>query len=97
MEEELLCEDFPGGMHNHVRDDLDEVLLRCGSVIVDPLGQVIAGPDVSGETMLAAGQDMRELRAVSSTLTSSALMRDPTSFACNAIGGRTSCQHARRG
>jgi nitrilase len=53
--------DFPPGMHNHISDDAGHVLLRGGSVIVDPLGQVLAGPDFSGETILTADLDMRQI------------------------------------
>jgi nitrilase len=37
------------------------VLMRGGSVIVDPLGQVLAGPDFNGETILTAELDMRRI------------------------------------
>lgn len=38
-------------------DAPDTVMMRGGSAIVDPLGQVIAGPDFSGETVLYARID----------------------------------------
>jgi nitrilase len=53
--------DFPAGMNNHVTDDADHVLMRGGSVIVDPLGQVLAGPDFTSETILCAELDMRQI------------------------------------
>jgi nitrilase len=53
--------DFPAGMNNHLSDDASHVLMRGGSVIVDPLGQVLAGPDFHGEAILAAELDMRQI------------------------------------
>lgn len=53
--------DFPAGMNNHVSDDADHVLMRGGSVITDPMGAVLAGPDFSGETILTAELDMRQI------------------------------------
>ncbi|WP_412066748.1 carbon-nitrogen hydrolase family protein [Rhizobium sp. SYY.PMSO] len=38
-------------------DEPDRVMMRGGSAIVDPLGQVLAGPDFSGETILYAQID----------------------------------------
>ncbi|TPK95333.1 MULTISPECIES: carbon-nitrogen hydrolase family protein [unclassified Mesorhizobium] len=52
---------FPAGMHNHVDAEEGDVLMRGGSVIVDPLGRVLAGPDYSGETILTADLDMRQI------------------------------------
>ena len=42
-------------------DDPATVLLRGGSLIVDPLGNVLAGPDFSGETILYAQIDPAEI------------------------------------
>lgn len=42
-------------------DDPDTVLLRGGSMIVDPLGNVLAGPDYRGETILYADIDPTEV------------------------------------
>ncbi|RWG50784.1 MAG: carbon-nitrogen hydrolase family protein [Mesorhizobium sp.] len=53
--------DFPAGMDNHVSDEADHVLMRGGSVIVDPMGDVLAGPDFGGETILIAELDMRQV------------------------------------
>lgn len=39
-------------------DDPDTVLMRGGSMIVAPLGEVLAGPDYSGETILYADIDL---------------------------------------
>ncbi|WP_103336201.1 carbon-nitrogen hydrolase family protein [Pseudotabrizicola formosa] len=38
-------------------DDPDTVMMRGGSAIIGPLGQVLAGPDFSGETILYAQID----------------------------------------
>lgn len=42
-------------------DDPDRVMMRGGSAIVSPLGQVLAGPDFSGETVLYATIDPAEV------------------------------------
>lgn len=42
-------------------DDPDNVLMRGGSCIVGPLGQVLAAPDFSGETILTAEIDKAEI------------------------------------
>lgn len=42
-------------------DDPDRVMMRGGSAIVSPLGQVLAGPDFSGETVLYAEIDPAEV------------------------------------
>lgn len=42
-------------------DDPDTVLLRGGSLIVGPLGEMLAGPDFSGETILYARIDPEEV------------------------------------
>src|SRR3546814_3239212 len=39
----------------------DVVLMRGGSVIVSPHGQLLAGPDFSGETILYADIDLEEV------------------------------------
>ena len=41
--------------------DPQTVLMRGGSCIVGPLGQVLAGPDYGGERILSAELDMREI------------------------------------
>ncbi|MDK3018212.1 carbon-nitrogen hydrolase family protein [Pseudodonghicola flavimaris] len=38
-------------------DDPETVMMRGGGMIVDPLGEVLAGPDFSGETVLYADLD----------------------------------------
>jgi nitrilase len=42
-------------------NDPQTVLMRGGSCIVGPLGQVLAGPDYDGERILSAELDMREI------------------------------------
>ena len=42
-------------------DDPDRVMMRGGSAVVGPLGQVLAGPDFSGETVLYATLDPAEV------------------------------------
>ena len=42
-------------------DEPDRVMMRGGSAIVSPLGQVLAGPDFSGETILYARIDPAEV------------------------------------
>ncbi len=48
---------YPDDYDCALGDDPDTILLRGGSMIVAPLGQVIAGPDYSGETILYADID----------------------------------------
>lgn len=52
--------DFQPGIHNEITDDPDEVLLFGRSLIVDPLGKILVGPDCSGETILTATLDIDE-------------------------------------
>jgi nitrilase len=42
-------------------DDPDTVLMRGGSCMVGPLGQVLAGPDFAGETILTADLDLDDI------------------------------------
>lgn len=48
---------YPAEFDCALGDDPETVLLRGGSMIVGPLGQVLAGPDYSGETILYADID----------------------------------------
>lgn len=48
---------YPEDFDCALGDDPETVLLRGGSMIVGPLGQVLAGPDFSGETILYADID----------------------------------------
>jgi nitrilase len=42
-------------------NDPATVLMRSGSVIINPLGKVLAGPDTEGETILVADLDPSEI------------------------------------
>jgi nitrilase len=53
--------DFPADFDCALGDDPDTVLMRGGSMIVGPLGEVLAGPDYSGETILYAEVDPSEI------------------------------------
>lgn len=53
--------DYPPQYKTPFGDDPDTVVCRGGSCIVDPLGQIIAGPDFEGETILCAELDMGEI------------------------------------
>ena len=44
-----------------VGDSSDAVLIRGGSAIVSPLGNVLAGPHFDGETILTAALDLDEI------------------------------------
>ncbi|CAM5465614.1 Aliphatic nitrilase OS=Afipia felis OX=1035 GN=nitA_1 PE=3 SV=1 [Afipia felis] len=50
----LTRQDFPSGMVNTITDRSDEILMRGGSLIVDPFGEVLAGPTFDCETILTA-------------------------------------------
>jgi nitrilase len=45
----------------YLRGSDDDVLIRGGSCIVDPLGKVLSGPNFSGETILSASLDLAEI------------------------------------
>ena len=51
----------PSDIRNTITDKPDDVLMRGGSVIVGPLGNIIAGPDFSGETIITAEIDMDDI------------------------------------
>lgn len=57
----LTRSDFPADMRNAMPEEAGDVLMRGGSLIVDPLGRVVAGPDFSGETILTAELDTRDI------------------------------------
>ncbi|MCO5121402.1 MAG: nitrilase [Burkholderiaceae bacterium] len=57
----LTLADFPSTMRNVLAQDPAEVLMRGGSMIVSPLGQVLAGPDFTGETILCAELDLDDV------------------------------------
>jgi nitrilase len=53
--------DVPEGQECVLGEDPETVLMRGGSLIVGPLGEVLAGPDYSGETVLYADIDPAEI------------------------------------
>lgn len=53
--------DFPATVRMSLGDSPDAVIMRGGSAIVSPLGNVLAGPDFSGETILTADLDLGEI------------------------------------
>ena len=53
--------DFPDTVRVSLGDSPGSVLMRGGSAIVGPLGQVLAGPDFEGETILVADLDLKEI------------------------------------
>jgi nitrilase len=53
--------DFPASVRVSLGDTPDAVLMRGGSVIVNPLGKVLAGPNFDGETMLVADLDLADI------------------------------------
>jgi nitrilase len=57
----LQRKDFPESMNNKMSNNGDEVIMRGGSVIVDPLGNVLAGPNYEGENILVAELDMDQI------------------------------------
>jgi nitrilase len=50
--------DYPADYHTAFGDDPSTVVSRGGSCIVDPLGQILAGPDYDGEHILIADLDL---------------------------------------
>jgi nitrilase len=52
---------FPADYACTLGDDPETVLMRGGSMIVSPLGEVLAGPDYEGETILYADIDLDEV------------------------------------
>jgi nitrilase len=53
--------DFPPDYRTGFGDDPEAVLTRGGSCIVDPFGNVLAGPDTQGETILTAEIDRAQI------------------------------------
>jgi len=53
--------DYPADVPNVLAEGADDVLMSGGSCIVGPLGEVLAGPDRSGETILCADLDLDEI------------------------------------
>jgi nitrilase len=52
---------YPADYDCALGDEADTVLMRGGSLIVGPLGEVLAGPDFAGETILYADIDLDEV------------------------------------
>ena len=52
---------FPGNMRVSLGDGPEAVLMRGGSAIIGPLGQVLAGPNFEGETILTADLDLGDI------------------------------------
>jgi nitrilase len=53
--------DYPDEYGSTFGDDPDTVVSRGGSCIIGPLGEVLAGPDYNGESILVAALDRREI------------------------------------
>jgi nitrilase len=53
--------DFPADIDNELASRPDDVVCFGGSCIVGPMGDVLAGPDFSGETILFADLDLDDV------------------------------------
>jgi nitrilase len=53
--------DYPADVPNALAEGPDDVVMGGGSCIVGPLGDVLAGPDREGETILCAELDLAEI------------------------------------
>lgn len=53
--------DYPKDYDTDLGDDPQTVLMNGGSCIVDPFGQIVAGPNYEGECILTAELDMAEI------------------------------------
>ena len=53
--------DFPDTVRVSLGDSPDAVLMRGGSAVVSPSGEVLVGPDFNGETILTAVLDLNEI------------------------------------
>ena len=56
-----LRSDYPADFTIDGASDPETIMTRGGSCIIDPLGQVLAGPDYDGETILYADLDLNEI------------------------------------
>ena len=54
-------QDFPDDFDSSFGNDPETVLSRGGSCIIDPLGQILAGPDYEGSCILTAVLDLDEV------------------------------------
>jgi len=52
---------FEDSHESALGDDPETVMMRGGSAIIDPLGNVLAGPDFTGETIIYANLDMDDV------------------------------------
>jgi nitrilase len=53
--------EFPETVRVSLGDSPDAVLMRGGSAIISPKGQVLAGPHFDGETILTASLDLYDI------------------------------------
>jgi len=53
--------DYPDHLRDHLAEDRPELLSRGGSVIVSPMGEILAGPLYGEEGLLTADANMEEL------------------------------------
>jgi len=53
--------DFPDTVRVSLGDSPDAVLMRGGSAVISPLGEVLAGPHYEGETILTADLDLNDI------------------------------------
>lgn len=75
----------------------DAVMSRGGSCIISPLGEVLAGPDYAGETILVADLDLDDIaRAKYDTLTPSATMPARMSSSSASTSAGTTQSRSRR-
>ena len=52
---------YPASLRIALGDSPEAVLMRGGSAIINPLGQVLAGPHFDGETILTADLDLNDI------------------------------------
>ena len=57
----LTRDNFTARMKNQITDDNDNVLMRGGSLIINPRGEVLAGPNFEGEAVLTAEIDLQDI------------------------------------
>ncbi|MBE0620798.1 MAG: nitrilase [Burkholderiales bacterium] len=57
----LRKKDFPDSVRVSLGDTPEAVLMRGGSAIINPLGQVLAGPHFGSETILTADLDLKDI------------------------------------
>jgi nitrilase len=53
--------DYPADYSTQYGDDPGTILSRGGSCVIGPLGEVLAGPDFDGETILTADLDRHDI------------------------------------